>query len=101
MTGIETTLIQTFGLAGVAFAFLFAVFRWYTEKAWPAKLAVQQRAADAQTRIADAVERMDQRINEMREDVTDIKIDQARLFVLKQQEQPSRGRRTKEPVNAR
>ncbi len=108
MTGIETSLIQTFGIYGVAVVLIVwgarAVWTWWTVTAYPRRAAMQDSSVAAQERIADAVEGMklmQQTVSGMTErvfeHVSNIEMDIARLYQIKAQEQPSQQRRRKEP----
>ncbi len=94
---METLLLESFGYAGLAAATAIAIARMYLplyrDHIMPAKIAGIRESAAAQTRIAVAVEGMRSILEEMHQDIADIKLDQARLYVIKQAEQPSLARR--------
>ncbi|WP_026370022.1 hypothetical protein [Kallotenue papyrolyticum] len=97
MTGIETTIVERLGLIGILLLLLIwsarAVWIWYTQTAWPRRLAVQEKAAEAQVRIADLCEGLRDLVVDVHRRLDDVQLDIARMYELRREEQPSRLRR--------
>ncbi len=78
-----------------------AVWTWWTTTAYPQQVSLKERTIIAQERVADAVEGMklvQQTLSTMTERmferITNIEMDMARLYQIKQQDQPSNARRS-------